>query len=210
MVQLVSPRHMHQPHSLYSVGSRGSHSDTHHSFSSSSEGWNLVLDDLTLDSEGHHHRQSQHEHPIQSWQEEAHWMSFRHAVQQFATLRIQAAVIPEIHRDHNSDDSYKDDGDRQAAGEGQEGLVGQENLLLQRQDPESGRSPAALESDLAETKMRLALAQAERDELEFVLFQQQQHGTANDPSSPSHGLTSATNQRRSNQQFNDSDDDGMS
>jgi hypothetical protein len=48
------------------------------------------------------------------------------------------------------------------------------NALL---SPSSSSSEAStLASDLAETRMRLALAQAERDELEFVLFQnQQQH-----------------------------------
>ncbi len=88
-----------------------------------------------------------------SWQEEAHWMSFRHAVHQFASLALK------------EEDSDED-----------------EVPLMKEKPPSPATSDdtasgvSSLTADLAETKMRLALAQAERDELEFALLQQQTEG----------------------------------
>ena len=116
------------------------------------EHWNSIGDDLTADHCSSNSIQS-------SWQEEAHWMSFRHAVQKFAQLKTSTVAIEEDEEDIESEESN-------------------EWKHVQRSlSPSSSSSEAStLASDLAETRMRLALAQAERDELEFVLFQnQQQH-----------------------------------
>jgi len=115
------------------------------------EHWNSIGDDLT----SVHHSIS---NSVQSsWQEEAHWMSFRHAVQKFALLKTNTVSVEEEEEDFESDES-------------------DEWKHVQRSLSSSSSSSEAstLASDLAETRMRLALAQAERDELEFVLFQNQQ------------------------------------
>jgi hypothetical protein len=80
-------------------------------------------------------------------------MSFRHAVHQFASLALK------------EEDSDED-----------------EVPLMKEKPPspatsdDTGSGVSSLTADLAETKMRLALAQAERDELEFALLQQQTEG----------------------------------
>ena len=133
---------------------RATTSDTSPSQSSSEllhDHWNHEGDDLTVD---HNSITLQ-----SSWQEEAHWMSFRHAVQKFALLKTRTTAIEEEGEDAESEES-------------------KESKNLQRvSSPSSSLSEtSALASDLAETRMRLALAQAERDELEFVLLQhKQQH-----------------------------------
>ena len=101
--------------------------------------WNN-FDDHSLDA-----TEQQQEAAASSWQEEAHWMSFRHAVQQFASLKIAEVEEQE-----------------------------EESASSQSKSPSPSNSvTSSLASDLAETKMRLALAQAERDELEFALLQRE-------------------------------------
>ena len=80
-------------------------------------------------------------------------MSFRLAVQQFASVKFTtiAAVIQE-------EDDEDSDAEIPSA------------LHRAAFNCKSGKNDVL--SDLAETKMRLALAQAERDELEFTLLQQ--------------------------------------
>ncbi|KAI2512285.1 hypothetical protein MHU86_2161 [Fragilaria crotonensis] len=114
--------------------------------------WNNIGDDLTVDHSNSITVQS-------SWQEEAHWMSFRHAVQKFAMLKTRSAPIQEEDEDGESEENNDS------------------NNIQRVSSPSSSLSEtSALASDLAETRMRLALAQAERDELEFVLLQhKQQH-----------------------------------
>jgi hypothetical protein len=85
-----------------------------------------------------------------SWQEEAHWMSFRNAVQQFASLKLTDEEFLEADEDELSDEE-----------------------VSPKPPSPSSSTVSSLASDLAETKMRLALAQAERDELEFALLQRQ-------------------------------------
>jgi hypothetical protein len=84
-----------------------------------------------------------------SWQEEAHWMSFRNAVRQFASLKLT---------------QEEDDEDK---------LSQEEESSPKPLSSPSNSTSSSLASDLAETKMRLALAQAERDELEFALLQRE-------------------------------------
>jgi len=80
-------------------------------------------------------------------------MSFRHAVQQFASLKLM------------EEDIFEEDDDDE------------DHETLRSKAPSPTNSAASgvssLTSDLAETKMRLALAQAERDELEFALLQRE-------------------------------------
>lgn len=87
-----------------------------------------------------------------SWQEEAHWMSFRHAVQQFASLKPTKEEEEEVEVEEESP-----------------------RAKAPSPAPSDGAASgvSSLTSDLAETKMRLALAQAERDELEFALLQRE-------------------------------------
>jgi hypothetical protein len=114
------------------------------------EHWNHVGDDITVD---HSNNTAQ-----SSWQEEAHWMSFRNAVQKFALLKTSNTAIAEEDEDDESAES-----------------TAWKHVQRSSSPSSSSSGTSALASDLAETRMRLALAQAERDELEFVLFQQQQH-----------------------------------
>jgi hypothetical protein len=88
--------------------------------------------------------------PYTSWQEEAHWMSFHNAVQQFAYLKLTDEEFLEADEDELSDEEASP-----------------------KPPPPSSSTVSLLASDLAETKIRLALAQAERDELEFALLQRQ-------------------------------------
>jgi hypothetical protein len=129
-------------------------SDTSPSQSSSEilhDHWNNIGDDLTVDQSNSITVQS-------SWQEEAHWMSFRHAVQKFTLLKTRSAPIEEEDEDEECD------------------ATNDSNVIQRVSSPSSSLSEtSALASDLAETRMRLALAQAERDELEFVLLQHKQH-----------------------------------
>lgn len=117
--------------------------------------WNNLGDDLTENSNNT---------ATSTWQEEAHWMSFRNAVQKFALMKTSttSSTIPE-----------EEDDEDEASGDS---TTEWDHVARQRSSSpaSSSSSDSALASDLAETKMRLALAQAERDELEFVLFQQQQ------------------------------------
>lgn len=89
-----------------------------------------------------------------SWQEEAHWMSFRHAVQQFASLKL--AKEEEVIEEEDASDKEQE-----------------ETARAPSPANSAASGVSSLTSDLAETKMRLALAQAERDELEFALLQRE-------------------------------------
>ena len=156
---------------------------------------------------------------VSSWQEEAHWMSFRNAVQYFATLTIHEnsaddtssanyscsstsrTILPSVKEppEHDSpvlppppvhhvglqsmaSDTYNSDiladhDDLLAAGAsiisnfstGESTNAGQPGASHDVATTPSAQS-SKLASELAETKMRLALAQAERDELEFALM----------------------------------------
>eukprot|EP00545_Synedropsis_sp_CCMP1620_P012746 CAMPEP_0119004990 /NCGR_PEP_ID=MMETSP1176-20130426/1465_1 /TAXON_ID=265551 /ORGANISM="Synedropsis recta cf, Strain CCMP1620" /LENGTH=154 /DNA_ID=CAMNT_0006956751 /DNA_START=22 /DNA_END=486 /DNA_ORIENTATION=+ len=120
------------------------------------EHWNNVGDDLTENSNNT---------AASTWQEEAHWMSFRNAVQKFALLKTSttASTIQEEDNEEDEESSAVSPKWNHVARQRSSSPVSS-----------SSSSDSALASDLAETKMRLALAQAERDELEFVLFQQEQ------------------------------------
>mmetsp|Transcript_22847 Transcript_22847/g.34631 ORF Transcript_22847/g.34631 Transcript_22847/m.34631 type:complete len:158 (+) Transcript_22847:439-912(+) len=130
------------------------------------ENWNAAGDDLT---EYSHHASTQQE---TSWQEEAHWMSFRSAVQMFALLKTNDAA-----------DQENEEKEKIVKGLKAQSIKGDDNSkkTIQCTVPDcnsssSDASESALAADLAETRMRLALAQAERDELEFVLLRdRQQH-----------------------------------
>jgi hypothetical protein len=76
-------------------------------------------------------------------------MSFRLAVQQFASVKLGTSVIQE-----EEEEETEDEKPRAAC-------------------PTNNAETTDVLTDLAETKMRLALAQAERDELEFTLLQRQ-------------------------------------
>jgi hypothetical protein len=120
------------------------------------EHWNHVGDDLTEETDN----------TVQSsWQEEAHWMSFRNAVQKFALSRVRTSstIVEEVEGDESESD--EDWGTHFAASK---------KAKRPSLGSSSSSESSALASDLAETRMRLALAQAERDEMEFVLYQQQQ------------------------------------
>lgn len=117
------------------------------------EHWNNIGDELTDNSKNT---------TASTWQEEAHWMSFRNAVQKFALLKTPTTSIEEEEEDESD------------AKSGEEVYIPRHTRGLVLSSPSSSSSESALASDLAETRMRLALAQAERDELEFVLFQQHQ------------------------------------
>lgn len=155
---------------------------------------------------------------ISSWQEEAHWMSFRNALHCFVTIHenqtddassanysastTSRTIVPSVNASvleaHENDlhapecqfrrpsipslgDNYRDEiladhDDLVAAGVS---LFGNSSTAADTSARPSGNqgttnSPSPhsskLASELAETKMRLALAQAERDELEFALI----------------------------------------
>jgi hypothetical protein len=124
-----------------------------------------------------------------TWQEEAHWMSFRNAVQQLVASRQIAKNIIETNKEdgHNGQRDFdpwslhqsRDDDDEEDSGV----LVGVPRHVMLLKSPtdftlnsnNSGQhlddsNSSSMASDLAETKMRLALAQAERDELEYALI----------------------------------------
>jgi hypothetical protein len=140
-----------------------------------------------------------------TWQEEAHWMSFRNAVYHFASAQTSKYEAPSSpldgsRRTHASENSYALVEDSPSPPVGrivrlQYGSVKNEHhnsFLAAEQslsNPTSdvtvtdtegeGNRPRkkdkdtqlkSMASDLAETKMRLALVQAERDELEFALL----------------------------------------
>lgn len=155
--------------------------------------------------------------PVSSWQEEAHWMSFRNAVQYFATMTIQevptnnvndslggssssmAAVSstsehpappvrhiglksPSTGALHTNDtplavtnpDSPNLDVTLGGASSFSNSTVGDKGDSKSSNENTSKKEEQSvlksMASDLAETRMRLALAQAERDELEFALM----------------------------------------
>lgn len=91
---------------------------------------------------------------ISTWHEEAHWMSFRLAVQQFASIKLGDTLSSSIiHEEETEDDET--------------------TPRMVAACPTNNAETTNVLTDLAETKMRLALAQAERDELEFTLLQRQ-------------------------------------
>ena len=157
---------------------------------------------------------------MSSWQEEAHWMSFRNAVQYFSALTIHeapanesvdgsasssyaaasAATIPPPVRQIGVQSSPALPSAVDSPDQGPSVLVevganstftnstagasslaptstshrSKVDVLSDSRSTTSKKSAArakkSMASDLAETKMRLALAQAERDELEFALM----------------------------------------
>lgn len=136
------------------MGSRGSNESGLTDWSHVWNNLDLPEDEITVYSAPHP--------TISSWQEEAHWMSFRHAVQQFAshTLVKEAKDKDAIHEDVASSIEQNQDHQKKT------------HNSTTAHSPTSSIS-SSLASDLAETKMRLALAQAERDELEFQLLQKE-------------------------------------
>lgn len=109
--------------------------------------WSHVWNHLDLDDDD---TSLNNEAACTSWQEEAHWMSFRNAVQQFASLKLTDEKLLEADEDELSEEEASP-----------------------KPPSPSNSTASSLASDLAETKMRLALAQAERDELEFALLQRE-------------------------------------
>ena len=79
-------------------------------------------------------------------------MSFRHAVQQFASLKLTEEYPLEEEVEEKEEEEELPSSKAPSPANSQISAV------------------SSLTSDLAETKMRLALAQAERDELEFALL----------------------------------------
>ena len=143
-----------------------------------------------------------------TWQEEAHWMSFRNAVHYFASKTLQdsepSSPLDDSKRTSTSETShrrqsregsppvreiigltYYDDAthhghaddaiNRDHASRSTPGAPGtsEKEIVAKNSDKTAGHSDEqvkSLASELAETKMRLALVQAERDELEFALL----------------------------------------
>lgn len=126
--------------------SRSSSSETSPSSSTQPFQWNQV-DDLTSNGDDQESTST-----ASTWHEEAHWMSFRLAVQQFASVKLTAATSV-IQEEENEDSDVEN------------------SSAIATEAFNSQSSKNDVFSDLAETKMRLALAQAERDELEFTLLQ---------------------------------------
>lgn len=105
--------------------------------------------------ENHHEDHRNDDDTTASWQEEAHWMSFHHAIKNFVSLQN-----PPLEEEKESLDDLLPTTQEQTFPQFASNLA-------------SATTPPSIASDLAETKMRLALAQAERDELEFALLQKQ-------------------------------------
>ena len=200
MVQVVLPSHRRRPGTTAGM-STWTNTDTHPSFSSSNssssnyEGWNLLTvnhnltssvvgDDEQLTFDPSQRREEEEEqqqwdgdaHTDGTWQEEAHWMSFRHAVQRFALVQHNNVLEEKDEQDDDNDNDATDVGFDESS-ESDETAGGRDGHNDDGVNVHPSRSVGTNNpgrSDLAKTRLQLALAEAKRDELEFVLLQQQQ------------------------------------
>ena len=151
------------------------HSQAHPTTTTTTNGGSISLfvDDLTESmSYATNNKYVNEDTEVSSWHEEAHWMSFRLAVQQFASLKLILSTTTDdpsvayiaTKNDNDDDDHTIQEQDINFSNNNDERNMGVSSTR---------KKSDSILSDLAETKMRLALAQAERDELEFTLMQQQ-------------------------------------
>lgn len=97
-----------------------------------------------------------------TWQEEAHWMSFRHAIHDFCKYN---PVRPK--RDPNLSDDDLADLSVPSSSSLMKGDMPPDNSSLSSTEENSASS--LLASELAKARVMLALAEAEQDELEFTM-----------------------------------------
>ena len=148
-----------------------------------------LLDDLTLSSV-----QTLPYDPNSSWQEEAHWMSFRNAVHCFVKKHrvesdtehtsttdegrsLRVTLVPATRVADKPLDDSKEEDSIEEINESESGSMDRYTAspLSSLRSPSGHRTGdtastgSMMATELAEMRMRLALAEAERDELEYAL-----------------------------------------